>query len=1039
MKIIKTMLTSISLFMSVLVSFGQVYDTTTFYGKMNFTFGNLDKTQIGTGLLREYGIDFVNLENYDGKVLHDSNWVNLDDWRMVYASLYSEQVNANANLLYLDTLNKRISQFAVPGQPVSFMGLYYNYQGLDTNAISRNLISISNGQLYDVANRTQSPYLTHSVFAVATTQQGLFTGSNQLIFRPELFISNTGKTISSLQVDPLGGNSYQTASFNTPITVNYPDTGLYPVTVKIIYTDGTINYGHTKFAVYANPNGTGARYGTGARPITNEAVIATKTYLGSVAQGDISIELAQNNTTGQIRKPLLIVEGFDPDGSYRYNPGYIDNLNTDANNGNTINLNQGLDNNNDYDLIFLHYKNGTDYIQRNAYLLEAVIQNINNRKTLYNGVRQQNVIMGMSMGGLVVRYALRDMELNAIPHDTRLFISHDAPHWGANVPVAYQALVQHLAPWKLINAGFNGSVFNFYLQWRDMFPQAIDAVNLFNTPAAKQILIQRYTLTPQNGTLTADNADHTSFMSEINTMGWPLNCRNVTLSNGNCSGDIFFPNNSRMLAITGNKSLGTYVGGLWRSLLYSLGGAGFANIATLTSVPANNVSLLIQFPLSIFTTKGTTVFDFGAWAVPNSGSSLIYQGDVYVKRQLFFGLFNTTSYFIKCHSYSSSEMLPLDNASGGQYDITQFGVNIKDINSQLHDQIGKWINATTPQPRFCFVPSVSSMALTNAQQYLFSNVCNNANCLNPSQVTNYFAPAQNQIHISYTQENANWILEQQDPNLNCIKICPSNLSISGNLNFCTSDTYTLTGVPANTAIQWSASPSGIVNLTPNAGNNSVSLTKIQNGSITLTATIIPCGNTSPVSVTTPITIGTIKPSYINTVPDVCAQYGVNTNYIPNVSYTWSFFLQPYSGNLQSFPNSGSNKKLNLNQGSGTYNIGVTITNTCGTSDITFISVNVTCSGGGGHLRISPNPASSTASVAYPQPAEQSSAKSSNTATPQAIYEIQILNKSGILKKSFKYKDGKTQAQIDVTGLAPDVYIIKAFDRKTWTADELLIQ
>ncbi len=132
---------------------------------------------------------------------------------------------------------------------------------------------------------------------------------------------------------------------------------------------------------------------------------------------------------------------------------------------------------------------------------------------------QQNVIMGMSMGGLVVRYALRDMEINNIAHDTRLFISHDAPHCGANVPVSYQALVQHLAPWKLINAGFNGSVFNFFIEWKYLFPQAVDAVNLFNSPAAKQMLIQRYTLTPQSGALTADNSLHTSFMNEINTNG----------------------------------------------------------------------------------------------------------------------------------------------------------------------------------------------------------------------------------------------------------------------------------------------------------------------------------------------------------------------------------------------------------------------------------------------------------------------------------------------------------------------------------------
>ena len=49
----------------------QTYDTTTYYGKMNFIFNNISHTQITTGLLRDYGIDFLNLDDYTGKVLHD--------------------------------------------------------------------------------------------------------------------------------------------------------------------------------------------------------------------------------------------------------------------------------------------------------------------------------------------------------------------------------------------------------------------------------------------------------------------------------------------------------------------------------------------------------------------------------------------------------------------------------------------------------------------------------------------------------------------------------------------------------------------------------------------------------------------------------------------------------------------------------------------------------------------------------------------------------------------------------------------------------
>lgn len=101
MQTMKTFYLSALIFMSFAAVNAQNYDTTTFYGKQNFIFAPLDKTKITTGLLREYGIDFTNPDNYTGKTLHDSNWVTLTDWRMLYTSLYSQQINSNAGMLYL--------------------------------------------------------------------------------------------------------------------------------------------------------------------------------------------------------------------------------------------------------------------------------------------------------------------------------------------------------------------------------------------------------------------------------------------------------------------------------------------------------------------------------------------------------------------------------------------------------------------------------------------------------------------------------------------------------------------------------------------------------------------------------------------------------------------------------------------------------------------------------------------------------------------------------------------------------------------------
>ena len=48
------------------------------------------------------------------------------------------------------------------------------------------------------------------------------------------------------------------------------------------------------------------------------------------------------------------------------------------------------------------------------------------------------------MGGQISRYALAYMEANNIEHNTRLWVSIDSPHLGANIPIGLQTLVRQV-------------------------------------------------------------------------------------------------------------------------------------------------------------------------------------------------------------------------------------------------------------------------------------------------------------------------------------------------------------------------------------------------------------------------------------------------------------------------------------------------------------------------------------------------------------------------------------------------------------------
>jgi hypothetical protein len=119
----------IGIFMLMISTHAQSYDTTQYYGKMNYIFHYLDKSLVSSGMLRDYGIEFLNLDNYTGSSsLHDSNYVSVSDWRLLYGSLYSSKINNNANLLGLDSINRLIDKYNYSNMPITFVSLHYNYQ-----------------------------------------------------------------------------------------------------------------------------------------------------------------------------------------------------------------------------------------------------------------------------------------------------------------------------------------------------------------------------------------------------------------------------------------------------------------------------------------------------------------------------------------------------------------------------------------------------------------------------------------------------------------------------------------------------------------------------------------------------------------------------------------------------------------------------------------------------------------------------------------------------------------------------------------------
>ena len=166
-----------------------------------------------------------------------------------------------------------------------------------------------------------------------------------------------------------------------------------------------------------------------------------------------------------------------------------------------------------YDVIIVDLHSNRSTIQRNANGLINLIQAVND-SLIKNGSNEELVVIGASMGGLLVRYALRKMELSGCCHNTRVYMTFSSPHRGANIPLGLQHFLYELG--TSLNALGQG----------DKAKALYDHV--LNSPVARQMLVYH----KESSAL----AERLAFQAELDSIGQPQYCRRFALTNGSGQG-----------------------------------------------------------------------------------------------------------------------------------------------------------------------------------------------------------------------------------------------------------------------------------------------------------------------------------------------------------------------------------------------------------------------------------------------------------------------------------------------------------------------
>ncbi len=278
-----------------------------------------------------------------------------------------------------------------------------------------------------------------------------------------LFVVPAGTgTPSTVDVDPGDGGGYRTVSVGQTVSAAYGTPGEKTVQVRASVA-GSVR--HARFALRvrestsggAGQNLVGRSSGeacaegavgshwssvhcgvepdpqlawSGARNYPN--VLSRYDGTNRTAKYDYAVSLAPGHT--HITNPIIVVSGYDPfedttlDKLYEKIRRYRDEFTV----GPFVDLPQALKAE-DYDIVVMDYADSQDFIQRNGLALVDLIQRIHaEMDDNPDSDGEIGAVIGLSMGGLVSRYALAYMEEEMnVDHRVGLFVSYDSPQQGA--------------------------------------------------------------------------------------------------------------------------------------------------------------------------------------------------------------------------------------------------------------------------------------------------------------------------------------------------------------------------------------------------------------------------------------------------------------------------------------------------------------------------------------------------------------------------------------------------------------------------------
>lgn len=235
---------------------------------------------------------------------------------------------------------------------------------------------------------------------------------------------------------------------------------------------------------------------------------SARPYRREVAVGEAAVYLADGHD--ELERPFIFADGFNYGPSDL--PGLFAHFNAPYPGGQVGFLDQLLSAG--IDVVLIGFEQRHTYIQANAGVVISAIHEVIQRR---HG-KAELIVGGVSMGGIITRYALAEMENRKQDHQTGTYLSWDSPHNGAWIPLVLQQMA-------------------YFFESLPAAPGKVKEAELIRSPAAQQLLYAWVPDAKYEGPVATSSELRTQFLNELRELGqFPQRPRKLGVANGTGNG-----------------------------------------------------------------------------------------------------------------------------------------------------------------------------------------------------------------------------------------------------------------------------------------------------------------------------------------------------------------------------------------------------------------------------------------------------------------------------------------------------------------------